>query len=55
MPLAERRSRRDALFQVLMANDVDSWGERFLIALTRPPKVPTWLGQADPSEVPLQP
>jgi len=30
MPLAERRSRRDALFRVLMANDVDSGGERFL-------------------------
>lgn len=55
MPLAERRSRHDALFRVLMANDVDSWGERFLIALTRPLKLPNWLGQTDPSEVPLQP
>lgn len=55
MPLAERRSRQEALFRVLMANDVDSWGERFLIALTRPLKLPNWLGQTDPSEVPLQP
>jgi trehalose 6-phosphate synthase len=55
MPLAERRTRHDALFRVLMANDVDSWGERFLIALTQPVKLPNWLGQTDPSEVPLQP
>jgi len=54
MSLAERRSRHDALFRVLLANDVDSWGERFLIALTRPLKLPNWLGQTDPSEVPLQ-
>ena len=56
MPLSERRSRHDALFRVLMANDVESWGERFLIALTRPLMLPNWLGQADhPSDVPLQP
>ena len=55
MPLAERRSRHEAMFGVLLANDVDSWGERFLLALTRPLKVPNWLGQKDPSEVPLQP
>ena len=56
MPLAERRSRHDALFRVLMANDVESWGERFLIALTRPLMLPNWLGQTDhPSDVPLQP
>jgi trehalose 6-phosphate synthase len=36
MPLDERRSRQDALFQVLMANDVKVWGERFIMALTRP-------------------
>jgi trehalose 6-phosphate synthase len=36
MPLEERRSRHAALFRVLTANDVKMWGERFLIALTRP-------------------
>lgn len=48
MPLEERRSRHDALFQVLTANDVESWGERFLIALTRPVNFP---GQTDFSKV----
>jgi trehalose 6-phosphate synthase len=47
MPLEERRSRHDALFQVLTANDVESWGDRFLIALTRPVKIPNWRGQTD--------
>lgn len=47
MPLNERRTRHDALFQVLKTNDVESWGERFLIALTRPLNLPNWLGQAD--------
>ena len=47
MPLDERRRRHDALFQVLMTNDVESWGERFLIALTRPLNLPNWLGQTD--------
>ena len=47
MPLDERRRRHDALFQVLMTNDVKSWGERFLIALTRPLNLPNWLGQTD--------
>ena len=47
MPLEERRRRHDALFQVLMTNDVKSWGERFLIALTRPLNLPNWLGQTD--------
>jgi trehalose 6-phosphate synthase len=32
MPLNERRALHDALFQVLMANDVRSWGERSLVA-----------------------
>jgi hypothetical protein len=36
MPLDERRSRQYALFQVLVANDVKVWGERFIMALTRP-------------------
>jgi trehalose 6-phosphate synthase len=47
MPLDQRRSRHDALFQVLMTNDIESWGERFLIALTRPISLPNWLGQTD--------
>jgi trehalose 6-phosphate synthase len=36
MSLDERRTRYDAMFQVLLANDVKLWGERFLITLTRP-------------------
>jgi len=47
MPLEERRSRRDAQFEVLTTNDVQSWGERFLIALTRPVNLPNWRGQTD--------
>jgi trehalose-6-phosphate synthase len=42
MPLEERHSRHDAMFQVLLTNDVESWGERFLIALTRPVNLPNW-------------
>ncbi len=48
MPLDERRSRHDALFQVLMANDVKVWGERFLIALTRSLNLPNWIGETSP-------
>lgn len=44
MPLDERRRRHQQLFQVLMANDISSWGERFLTALTRPLQLPNWLG-----------
>jgi trehalose 6-phosphate synthase len=33
MPLEERRERHEALFRVISANDVHSWGERFLAAL----------------------
>jgi Glycosyltransferase family 20 len=36
MPLDERRSRHNTLFQALAPNDVKTWGKRFLIALTRP-------------------
>ena len=46
MPLDQRRARYDALFQVLAANDVKSWGERFLIDLTRPQKL-NRLGRID--------
>ena len=51
MSVEERRSRNDALFQVLMANDVKSWGNRFLIALTRPLKPPKRPGQIDLSQI----
>lgn len=34
MPLDESQRRHDALFEVLVENDVASWGERFLSALT---------------------
>jgi trehalose-6-phosphate synthase len=51
MPLEECRTRHKALFQVLMTNDIESWGERFLIALTRPVNLPNWLGQTDLSAV----
>jgi trehalose 6-phosphate synthase len=46
MQLEERRARHDAMFRVLMTNDVESWGERFLIALTRPLNLPNFLGQS---------
>jgi trehalose 6-phosphate synthase len=34
MPLEERRERHEALFRVISQNDVKSWGDRFLAALT---------------------
>ena len=45
MPLEERRARHDAMFQVLLTNDVKFWGERFLTNLTRPSNFPNRLGQ----------
>jgi trehalose 6-phosphate synthase len=50
MPLDERRARHDAIFQVLSTNNVELWGERFLIALTRPLNLPNWLGQMSLSQ-----
>ncbi|MGB6722173.1 MAG: trehalose-6-phosphate synthase, partial [Terracidiphilus sp.] len=38
MPLAERRERHDALFQVLSHNDIQHWADRFLTALEREPR-----------------
>jgi trehalose 6-phosphate synthase len=35
MPLEERRERYDALFRVISENNLNSWGERFLAALTK--------------------
>ena len=37
MPLAERRERYDALFQVLSHNNIQHWADRFLAALEREP------------------
>jgi trehalose 6-phosphate synthase len=34
MSLEERRTRHQALFQVISDNDLKSWGEHFLVALT---------------------
>jgi trehalose 6-phosphate synthase len=47
MPLDERRARHNALFQVLMTNDVKSWGERFIADLTRPQKLSSRLVPID--------
>ncbi len=38
-----RRTRHSEMFQVLLANDVKYWGERFMTTLTRPHAVPTWI------------
>jgi trehalose 6-phosphate synthase len=51
MPLDERRSRHQALFQVISDNDLNSWGEHFLAALTKEGTSPPWheqLGLAPP-------
>ena len=37
MPLAQRRERYDALFQVLSHNNIQHWADRFLAALERQP------------------
>lgn len=46
MPLEERRARHAKMFQVLQANDVKYWGERFIATLTRPHTLPTLIGQS---------
>ena len=51
MPLEERRARHDAMFQVLLTNDVKFWGERFLTNLTRPSNFPNRLGQMNLAQV----
>jgi trehalose 6-phosphate synthase len=51
MPLEERRSRHQALFQVISDNDLNSWGEHFLAVLTKDAATPPWperLGLAPP-------
>jgi trehalose 6-phosphate synthase len=35
MPLEERRTRHEALFRTISANDLQSWGELFLATLTK--------------------
>jgi trehalose 6-phosphate synthase len=42
MPLEERRSRHATLFHVLSENDLKSWGELFLAALTKDADLPLW-------------
>jgi trehalose 6-phosphate synthase len=37
MPLEERRSRHEALYRVVSANDVNAWSARFLSTLTQKP------------------
>jgi trehalose 6-phosphate synthase len=41
MPLAERRERHAAMFQVLLHNDIQYWADRFLGALERPATPPS--------------
>jgi trehalose-6-phosphate synthase len=43
MPLAERRERHDALFQVLSHNNIQHWADRFLAALERQPRALSYL------------
>jgi trehalose-6-phosphate synthase len=38
MPLAQRRERHDALFQVLSRNNIQHWADHFLSALESEPK-----------------
>jgi trehalose 6-phosphate synthase len=40
MPLEERRERHEALYRVIAKNDIRSWGENFLAALTEQPASP---------------
>jgi trehalose 6-phosphate synthase len=42
MPLDERRSRFQTLYHVLSENDLKSWGELFLAALTKDADLPLW-------------
>ena len=42
MPLAERRTRHEALYQVIAENDLKTWGEGFLATLTKKAEVPRW-------------
>ncbi|MGC2081386.1 MAG: trehalose-6-phosphate synthase, partial [Xanthobacteraceae bacterium] len=48
MPLAERRERHDAPFQVLSHNDIQDWADRFLAALEHKPNALSRLEQMPP-------
>jgi trehalose 6-phosphate synthase len=47
MSLDERRARYEAMFQVLLENNVKSWGDRFLANLTRPSNLPVRLAETN--------
>jgi trehalose 6-phosphate synthase len=42
MSLEERRTRHQALFHLISENDLKTWGEQFLAALTGDPDLPLW-------------
>jgi trehalose 6-phosphate synthase len=42
MPIDERRGRQSELIKILSQNDIKFWGERFIIALTRPVTSAPW-------------
>ena len=45
MPLPERRDRHNAMFQVLLRNDIQHWAGSFLAELEREPTAPSQLEQ----------
>jgi trehalose 6-phosphate synthase len=47
MPFDERRARHAALYEVIAANDVKAWGERFMTSLLGPQTLPA---EADPTD-----
>jgi trehalose 6-phosphate synthase len=42
MSLEERRSRHQTLFHLISENDLKTWSELFLAALTKEPDLPIW-------------
>jgi trehalose 6-phosphate synthase len=52
MPLAERRDRHKAIFEVLARNDIQIWAARFLGALEREPAAVSHLDQVLPVGAP---
>jgi trehalose 6-phosphate synthase len=52
MPLAERRDRHKAIFDVLARNDIQTWAARFLRALEREPAAVSHLDQVLPVGAP---